>query len=168
MVTRSSITSIAGLVAACFSAQLFTVPSGSVIIWSTISLSWAHKRKPLALSRSLFSVSSFFPHFDLFGYTSARSSFISSTCLYVRVSRDVLTSRCGQRSDLRFVLHHDMLSYYVRAALDLSCCGVLWPRFAHAAVPVPHQGRLIDTYERHDYRTLPLSLPLKFLLTTCS
>ena len=162
MVTRSSTTFIAGPVVACFSVHLSTVPSGYVITSSTISLSWARKRKLLALLRSLFSVLSCFPHFDLFGSTSARSSFISSTCLCARVSRDVLISWCGQRTDLRIVLRHDMLSYSVCAAMDLSCTGVLWPRFIFAAVPLPHQGCLVGTYERHDYRTLRISSPLSF------
>jgi hypothetical protein len=113
MVTRSSTTFIAGLVVVCLSVQLSMVPSGSGITSNTISLSWANKRKPLALPRSRFSVSSYFPHFDLFGSTSARSSFISSTCLCVRVSRDMLISRCGQRTELHFVLRYDMLTYTV-------------------------------------------------------
>jgi len=89
MVTRSSTTFIAGPVVAYFSVHLFMLPSGFGIISSTISLSSANKRKPLALPLSRFSVSSCFLHFDLFGFTSARSSFISSTCHYVRVSRNV-------------------------------------------------------------------------------
>ena len=152
MVTKSLTTFIVGLVVACFSVHLFMVPSGFGITFSTISLSSANKRKPLALRRSRFSVSSCFPHFDPFVSTSARSSFISSACHYVRVSRNVLISRCDQRTDLRFLLHHVMLSYSVCAAMDLSCAGVLWPRLVHAAVPLSHQGCLIDTYERHDYR----------------
>jgi hypothetical protein len=149
---KSLTTFIAGLVVACFSVHLSMVPSGFGITSSTVSLSWANKRKPPALPRSRFSVSSCFPRFDPFGSTSARSSFISSTCHCVRVSRNVLISPCGQRTDLRFLLHHDMLSYYVCATMDLSCAGVLCPRFIHAAVPLSHQGCLIDTYERHDYR----------------
>lgn len=152
MVTKSLTTFIAGLVVVCFSVHLSMVPSGFGITSSTISPSSANKRKPPALPRSRFSVASCFPHFDPFGSTSARSSFISSTCQCVRVSRNMLRSRCGQRTDLRFVLHHDMLSYSVCATMDLSCAGVLWPRFVHAAVPLSHQGCLIDTYERHDYR----------------
>ena len=162
MDTRSSTTFIAGPVVAYFSVPLSTVPSGYVITLSTISLSWARKRKLLALLRSLFLVSSCFLHFDLFGSTSARSFFISSTCLCVRVSRDVLISWCGQRTDLRFVLRHDMLSYSVCAAMDLSCTGILWPRFIFTVVPFPHQGCLVGTHERHDYRTLPLFIPLRF------
>jgi hypothetical protein len=152
MVTKSLTTFIAGLVVACFFVHLSMVPSGFGITSSTISLSSANKRKPPVLPRSRFLVSSCFPHFDPFGSTSARSSFISSTCHCVRISRNVLRSRCGQRADLRFLLHHDMLSYSVCATMDLSCAGVLWPRFVHATVPLSHQGCLIDTYERHDYR----------------
>jgi hypothetical protein len=152
MVTKSLTTFIAGLAVACFSVHLSMVPSGFGITFSTISLSSAHKRKPLALPRSRFSVSSCFLHFNPFGSSSARSSFISSTCHSVRVFRNVLRSRRGQRTDLRFLLHHYMLSYSVCAAMDLSCPGVLWSRFVHAAVPLSYQGRLIDTYERHDYR----------------
>jgi len=152
MVTKSLTIFIAGLVVACFSVHLSMVPSGFGITSSTISLSSANKRKLLALPRSRFSVSSCFPHFDPFGSTSARSSFISSTCHCVRVSRNVLRSRCGQRTDLRFILHHVMLSYSVCATMDLSRTGVLWPRFVHAAVPLSHQGCIIDSYERHDYR----------------
>lgn len=152
MVTKSLTTSIAGLVVACFSVHLSMVLSGFGITSSTISLSSANKRNPPALPRSRFSVSSCFPHFDPSGSTSARSSFISSTCHCVRVSRNVLRSRCGQRTDLRFLLYHDMLSYPVCATMDLSRAGVLWPRFVHAAVPLSHQGCLIDTYERHDHR----------------
>jgi len=137
---------------ACFSVHLSMVPSGFGITFNTISLSSANKRKPPALPRSHFSVSSCFPHFDPFGSTSAKSSFISSTYHFVQVSRNMLNSRCGQRTDLRFLLHHDMLSHSVCATMDLSCAGVLWPRFIHAAVPLSHQGCLIDTYERHDYR----------------
>ena len=90
MATRSSTTFIAGLVVAYFFVQPSMVPSGSVITFSIISPSWAHKRKPLALPRSRFSVSLYFPHFDLFGSTSVKSSFISSTCHRVQVSGDVL------------------------------------------------------------------------------
>lgn len=153
MVTKSLTTSIAGLVVACFSVHLSMVPSGFGITSGTISLSSANKRKPPALPRLRFSVSSCFPHFDPFGSTSVRSSFISSTCHFVRVSRNVLRSRLGQRADVRFLLHHNMLSYPVCATMDLSCAGVLWPRFTHAGIPLPHQGCLIDAHERHDYGT---------------
>ena len=152
MVTKSLTTFIAGLVVACFSVHLSMVPSGFGITSSTISLSSANKRKPPALPRSRFSVSSCFPHFDRFGSTSVRSSFISSTCHCVRDLENMLRSRCGQRTDLRFLFHHDMLSYSIFTTMDLSCAGVLWPRFVHAAVPLSHKGCLIDTYERHDYR----------------
>ncbi len=168
MVTKSLTTFTAGVVAACFSVYLFTVPSGFGITFSTISLSSANKRKPLALLRSRFLVSSCFPHCGPFGSTSVRSSFISSTCRCVRVSRNVLRSWCGQRTDLRFLLHHDMLSYSVCVTMDLSCAGVLWPRFVHAAVPLSHQGCLINTYERHDYRICSRLLQPEFLLTMCS
>lgn len=154
-----------GPVVVYFSVRLSMVPSGSEITSSTISPSWANKRKHLALPRSDFSVSSYFPHFDLFGSTSARSSFISSTCLCMRVPRDLLISWYCQRTDLRFVLHHNMLSYSVCAAMDLFSTGVLWPRFAYADVPLPRQGCLVGAYERHDYRMLPGSFALKFLLT---
>jgi hypothetical protein len=163
MVTRSSTTFIAGLVVVYFSAQLSMVPSGSVITSSISYPSWAHKRKHLALRRLSFCVSLCFPHFDLFESTSARFSFISSTCRCVRDSRDVLISWFGQRTDIRFVLYHDMLSYLICAAMDLSCTRVLWPRSAHAVVPLPHQGCLVGTYERHDYRTLPLFVPYVFV-----
>ena len=53
----------------------------------------------------------------------------------------------GQRTDLCFVLRHHMLSYFVCAAMDLSCTGVLWSGFAHAATPLSHQGRLVGAYE---------------------
>jgi hypothetical protein len=162
MVTRSSTTFIAGPVVAYFSVRLSMVPSGSVITSNTISPSWANKRKHPALPHSRFSVSLYFPHFDLFGSTSARSSFISSTCPCGRVFRDVLISSCGQRTDLRFVFHHDMLSHSVCAAMDLSRTGVLWPRFAHADVPLPHQGCVVGTYERHDHRMLSGSSAFKF------
>jgi hypothetical protein len=162
MVTKSLITFIAGLVVACFSVHLSMAPSGFGITSSTISPSSANKRKPPALPRSRFLVSSCFPHFDPFGSTSARSSFISSTCPCGRVFRDVLISSCGQRTDLRFVFHHDMLSHSVCAAMDLSRTGVLWPRFAHADVPLPHQGCVVGTYERHDHRMLSGSSAFKF------
>ena len=152
MVTKSSTTFIVGLVVACFSVRLSMVPSGFGITSSTISLSLANKRKPPVLPRSHFLVSSCFPHFDLFGSTSARSSFISSTCHHVRIFRNMLRSRCNQRTDLRILFHHDMLSYHVCAAMDLSYAGVLWPRFVHATVPLSHQGCLIGTDEGHDYR----------------
>ena len=169
MVTKSLTTFIAGLVVAFFSVHLYMVPSGFGITSSTISLSSAHKRKPPVLPRSFFFVSSSFPHFDPFGSTSVRSSFTSSTCHRVLRSRIVLNSRCGQRTDLRFFLHHDMLSYSVCSTMDLSCFGVLWPRFARADVPLSHQGCLIDTYERLDYRICSrLSSTRKFLLTICS
>jgi hypothetical protein len=155
MVTKSLITFIAGLAVACLSVHLSMVPFGFGITSSTTSLSSANKRKPPALPRSRFSVSSCFPHFDPFGSTSARSSFISSTCNCVGLSRNVLRSWCGQRTNLRFLLHHVVLSYSVCATMDLSCAGVLWPRFIHAPVPLSHQGCLIDTYERHDYRICP-------------
>jgi hypothetical protein len=147
MATRSSTTFIVGPVVAYFFVRSSMVPSGSAITFSTISPSWAHKRKPPALLRSRFSVLSCFPHFDLFGSTFAKSSFISSTCHRVRASGDVLIKRCGQRTDLCFVLHHHMLSYYVCATMDLSRTGVLWSGFAHAAAPLSHQGRLVGAYE---------------------
>lgn len=169
MVTKNLTIFIAGLVVACFSVHLSMVPFGFGITFSTISLSSANKRKPPALPPSRFSVSSCFPHFDPFGSTFARSSFISSTCQCVPVSRIVLRSRFGQRTDLRFLLHHDMLSYSVCATMDLSYAGVLWPRFVHASVPLSHQGCLIDTSERHDYRIFfSASSERELLLTVCS
>ena len=152
MVTKSSITFIVGLVVACFSVRSSMVLSGFGITFSTIFLSSVNKRKPPALPPSRFSVSSCFPHFDPFGSTSARSSFTSSTYDYAQVSRNVLRSRFGQRTDLRFLLHHDMLSYSVCPTMDLPYAGVLWPRFVYAAVPLSHQGCLLDAYEGYDYR----------------
>lgn len=56
MVMKSLTTFIAGLVVACFSVHLSMVPSGFGITSSTVSLSWANKKKPPALPRLPFSV----------------------------------------------------------------------------------------------------------------
>jgi hypothetical protein len=52
--------------------------------------------------------------------------------------------------------------------MGLSRTGVLWSGFAHEVAPLSHQGRLVGTYERHDYGMLPGPSPHKFLLTTFS
>jgi len=110
MVTKSLTTSIAGLVVACFSVHLSMVPSGFGITSGTISLSSANKRKPPALPRLRFSVSSCFPHFDPFGSTSVRSSFISSTCHFVRVLE--MCSDHGLASVLTYVSFFITICYH--------------------------------------------------------
>ena len=142
MVTRSLTTSIAGLVVAYFSVHLSMVPFGFGITSSTISLSSANRRKPPALPRSRSSALSCFPHFDPFGSTSARSSFISSTCHCVRLSRNVLRSRC-QRTDLCFLLslryviilrlrdHGFILRWHFMASIYSCGCSAFASRMPH-------------------------------------
>ena len=66
----------------------------------------------------------------------------------------------GWRPDLHFVLRHDLLSHAVCPPMGLSSIGILLPRLAHAAIPLPRQGCFVDTHERHDYRTHPDYFPM--------